>query len=397
MAKGHIGATPYRFYIGAGKIKAGYLGTARVYSAGSTVTYVVDSGISYTEEVDSGASCLSPRTFTPSKAGWSFVGWRSDIAAAGEVYSSLIMGDNPITLYAVFSRTITVTYQGITAESKLQYYNNGALADPVFSCVQPVIAGWTARGWSIAAEANGGITYGNGATFTRNSDVILYSMYQQTITLSYNGNGVTVANPAQTGTRYYNASSGAVVNPVFTLAACSFTGAGEQFLGWSTDALAAAGLSAGTVVTLDANATYYALWYLPRTLTICDLTWTIFSGSATSLEIVGDAVQTMYGRGEGDNLTFHARSSSLSVKGCATLELPPMTGNGKGGETNHYFKIFNQSGTLIGHIKHEDNWYQTRTFSLAGCISIYFECAATKDKWTSGGAYIQVYGNTKMY
>lgn len=397
MAKGYIGATAYRFYIGDGKIKAGYLGTARVYSAGSTVTYVVDSGITYTEEVDSGASCLSPKTFTPSRSGWNFVGWRSGIEATAEVYNSLIMGDSPITLYAVFSQTITVTYQGIATESKFRYYNNGVVANPAFSRAQPAIAGWTPRGWSTGAAGNGGITYGNGATFTRDSNITLYSMYQQTVTLSYNGNGVDVSNPAQTGTRYYNAGSGAAVNPAFTLAACSFIGAGEQFLGWSTDANAASGLSSGTVVTLDANTTYYALWYLARTLTICDLTWTLIGGSATSLEVVGDGVQTIYGRGNDDNLTFYARSSTIPVKGCATLELPPMTGNGKGEDMNHYFKVYNQSGALIGHIKHEDNWYQTRTYSLAGCTGIYFECAATKEKWTSGGTYIQVYGSIKMY
>ena len=78
MAKGYIGGIPCKAYVGGTKIKAGYMGASRVYSAGSTVTYMVDKGVSYVEEVDSGASCLSPATFVPSRAGWHFVGWRSD-------------------------------------------------------------------------------------------------------------------------------------------------------------------------------------------------------------------------------------------------------------------------------------------------------------------------------
>ena len=69
MAKGFIGVSGYKGYLGAIKMKKGYIGATRVYSAGNVVTYHVDSGVTYQEEVDDGESCLSPKTFTPAKSG----------------------------------------------------------------------------------------------------------------------------------------------------------------------------------------------------------------------------------------------------------------------------------------------------------------------------------------
>lgn len=69
-----IGNQKVKLYIGNTPVKKAYLGATLVYSRGSTCTYYVDSGTVYTEEVDEGASCLSPKTFTPAKSGWTFVG-----------------------------------------------------------------------------------------------------------------------------------------------------------------------------------------------------------------------------------------------------------------------------------------------------------------------------------
>ena len=69
-----------------------------VYSAGKMVTYMVDSGISYQEKVKKGQSCLAPTTFTPSKSGWTFAGWREDSTASGSVLSEKVMERSPITL-----------------------------------------------------------------------------------------------------------------------------------------------------------------------------------------------------------------------------------------------------------------------------------------------------------
>ncbi len=330
-------------YAGMQKIKMAMYQGKKIWSAGSTVTYMVDTNVSYTEEVDSDASCLSPKTFTPSKAGWSFVGWREDRTASASVLGSKVMADSPVTLYAVFRAGVTVTYYNnstsASSTSGYRYYNNGSVVNPSFQLTQTSSSGWTARGWSTSNQGNAGITYANGAAFTRDSNVTLYGlyqqsitvtyynnstsasrttgtrywapagyinpsftltqaglsgwtargwstgtagnsgitynngaaftrdsnttlygMYQQTITLSYNGNGASGGSTAaQSGTRYYN-SNGATVNPSFTLRANGFARTNYSFAAWALGSAGGTQYKTGTSVTLTANTTFYAYW-----------------------------------------------------------------------------------------------------------------------------------------
>ncbi|MDE6167494.1 MAG: InlB B-repeat-containing protein [Acetatifactor sp.] len=218
--------------------------------------------------MDYGASCLSPKTFTPAKSGWIFVGWRSDTALNPDVYKSLTMGDNPVTLYAIFQQTITVTYyNGSTAASSAtgkRFYNNGKVANPSFTLNQAALFGWTARGWSASGTANSGITYNNGAAFTRDSNVTLFGMYQQTITLTlYNGSS-SAAN--QSGTRYHCPGSGSTVNPAFTVTPAALSG--WSFNGWavSSGATAAIAYSSISNTAFSANTTLYGRYSQPITL-----------------------------------------------------------------------------------------------------------------------------------
>ncbi len=250
--------------IGAAKVKKMYRGDVKVYSAGNICTYHVDTGITYQEEVDEGASCLSPKSFTPAKAGWTFLGWRGDASANANIHHSLVMGDGPVTLYAVFRQVVTVTYyNGSTAAgstSGYRYYNNGNVANPSFTLTQAALSGWSARGWSTSAAANGGIAYANGAAFTRDSNITLYGMYQQIITLSYNGNGATGGSvAAQTGIRYYN-SNGAVINPTFTVSANAFSRTGYIFQHWRLNGTTGTVYTPGGTIAPGANSILYAEW-----------------------------------------------------------------------------------------------------------------------------------------
>ena len=134
----YIGTKKSKLFLGDNKIKKIYVGTEKVYSSGNIVTYYVDTNIMYQEEVDSEASCLSPTTFTPELSGYTFVGWREDAVASGEVLSSKVMGDEPISLYAVFKKTFTLSFANNYASggatnpvSGNQYYNNGNIVNPV--------------------------------------------------------------------------------------------------------------------------------------------------------------------------------------------------------------------------------------------------------------------------
>ena len=243
------------------KVKKWNHNGVRVFTAGSTVTYYVDSGTSYTEEVDSEASCLSPKTFTPTKSGWTFVGWREDKTASSSVLSSKVMGDSPIVLYAVFKKAVTVTYYNnsttASSTSGYRYYNNGNVVNPSFTLTQASKSGWSAVGWSTSNAGNGGITYNNGTAFARDSNVTLYGRYNQTITVTYY-NGSTSASTTS-GTRCYN-SSGNVVNPSFTLTQASKSGWTAR--GWSTGTAGNSNIYVNNAnsFTRDSNITLYGMY-----------------------------------------------------------------------------------------------------------------------------------------
>ena len=241
-----------------------------VYSSGSVVTYLVDTNTSYQEEVDDGDTVLSPKTFTPAKSGWEFVGWKQDNTANNSVLNSLTMGDNPVTLYAVFRQAVTVTYyNGNTTKQTAtgyRYYNNGNTVNPTFTIAQTNISGWTARGWSTAAAGNGAITYNSLNNTTITANVTLYAMYQQIITLSYNGNGATVGSTGgSSDIRYYNSGSNAYVNPTFTVASNGFTYGTATFTGWNLNGTT---YQPGNKITLAASATLTATWLFESPLYI---------------------------------------------------------------------------------------------------------------------------------
>lgn len=209
MSKGYIGATTYKGYIGDVKMKKGYIGTTMIYSAGNVCTYIVNTGVTYQEEVDDGMTCLSPKTFTPSLYGWSFVGWREDKTASGSVLTNKLMGDNPITLYAVFRQAITLTKianKSTTTSTGYKYYNNGNIANATLSISDPSVSGATFKGWSTNTSAT--VAYAPGTksiTLSGNTTIraiLKYNDITQSVARVYNtgewiGPGTSLNNATQ--------------------------------------------------------------------------------------------------------------------------------------------------------------------------------------------------------
>lgn len=264
-----FGITDLKIALGDEEIGKISLADVLVYASGSTVTYYVDSNASYTEEVDSEATCLSPKTFTPAKDGWTFVGWREDTTASSSVLSSKVMGDSPITLYAVFRQTVTVTYHNnstnASTTSGTRYYNNGNVVNPSFTLTQDTRNGWSARGWSTGTIGNAGVTYSNGVEFERDSNITLYGLYQQTVTVTYYTVSDTTKKTA-TGMKYYN-SSGNTVNPRFTI---NPTGYGMEwtFRGWTTGITANANVKYESINNTEIVSSVTLYIVLQQTITL---------------------------------------------------------------------------------------------------------------------------------
>lgn len=111
--------------------KKAFVNGVQTYSAGNTVTYVIDSGVMTTEEVEQGATCLNPSVI-PTKTGWIFAGWCEDNSKADSdiLLDERVMGDDPVTLYALYQKDITLSYAGngstggsTESETKTAYFN----------------------------------------------------------------------------------------------------------------------------------------------------------------------------------------------------------------------------------------------------------------------------------
>ena len=255
-----------RWYVGNVKVLKGYQGTNLVYSVGNKVTYYVDNNENYVEEVDWGNSCLSPVSFEPVKTGWTFVGWREDNLALNSVLTDKLMGDNPVSLYAVFQKDITLTiYNGITnpaQQSGTRYYNNGTVANPKFSISPASINGWNFNGWCTSPAVDAAIIYPsiNNTEFSDSTSV--YSKYSQIITLTtYNDSSVPTAHY---GTRYFN--TGNYSNPRFTVTAMAKSG--WNFNGWCTSPAVDAAIIYPSISNfeLSANLTLYGKYSQTITL-----------------------------------------------------------------------------------------------------------------------------------
>lgn len=189
---------------GSNKIKKGYYMGNKIYSSGSVVTYYVDSASVYSEEFDEGENVLSPRGFTPSKSGdYQFAGWRTDKVPSADVLSGMVMADIPITLYAVFKQTITLSYNGngntegsVAAQTKTLYYNNGNYAYPAFTLAEN---GFSKNehifcGWTMGSPA--GTRYASGASVTLSSNTTFYAeWYRLVIPFEYTGGIQTFTVP----------------------------------------------------------------------------------------------------------------------------------------------------------------------------------------------------------
>ncbi len=228
-----------------------------------TVTYYVDTSTVYTSKLKKGADALTDLSFTPTKSGYTFVGWREDTTASSSVLSNEIVGKTDITLYAVFAKAITLTYYASTSaasETGLLYYNNGNAAYPTFTVDDPGLDGWTFLGWTTSTSATGTVSYTSISNRTFTASVTLYAKFSQTITLSYSGNGSTSGSvSSQTGTRYYN-TKGNYSNPTLTLASNGFTKTNYSFTAWAMGSTSGTQYAAGASVTLSASTTFYAIW-----------------------------------------------------------------------------------------------------------------------------------------
>lgn len=155
----------------------------------------------------------------------------------------------------VYTAGKMVTYMvdsGVSYQEKVKKWQS-CLSPTTFT---PEKSGWTFAGWREDSTASGSVL---SSKVMERSPIMLYAVFKQTITLSYNGNGATSGSTAsQSGTRYYN--NGNINNPSFTLRNNGFERTYYNFQKWALNSASGTQYSAGASITLSGNSTMYAVW-----------------------------------------------------------------------------------------------------------------------------------------
>lgn len=150
------------------------------------VFYNIDTGIVYSEEYRKSQNILNPESFTPTKEGYTFIGYRTDKTASKEVFDTLLMGEEDISLYAVFAKNLTVSFDAnggdtISQTEQLEtIYNNSNNLYPEYTLDltptrnEPI---YTFGGWYM--NSTSGTIYNNEQVVSISSDTIFYAKWNE--------------------------------------------------------------------------------------------------------------------------------------------------------------------------------------------------------------------------
>ena len=201
-------------------------------------------------------------------SGWTKAGWTNSDSG----YSATVADGGSVTLsanatyYSLYTLSITVTYYNnsttasTTSKNRVaNYHSTTTYSNPTFNLTEATVSSWNARGWSTSNTGNASITYNNATNFTRDSNVTLYSLYQRTVTVSYNANSGSGTTQATTGTAYRNAS-GTTINASLTVANNGFTRSQYAFDTWAAGSASGTKYAPGSTYSSTSDVTMYAVW-----------------------------------------------------------------------------------------------------------------------------------------
>ena len=182
------------------------MGEDRVYAAGVKVTYQINTGYALERTVPDREDAIAA---APPAAleGYTFVGWRQDDSAEKKVLSEyIISSEEPVTLYAVFKKQMTIGLMpngGTLAQSGAAesftaycYYNNGnSQSEPTTVPASPYTRkNMSFCGWSIDSLSTPSYKPGELGVFP--ADATLYAMWVTTeYDFPYTGNYVQFVIP----------------------------------------------------------------------------------------------------------------------------------------------------------------------------------------------------------
>ena len=209
------------------------------YNGGTNASKTSDT-VSYGENID--LSVTAEKIVDGDT--WTFVGWAKDADKDGHTgLSSLTMGTSSVTLYAIYSKNVTLTfidYNGTTKttrnESKTIYNKEKAeITAPAIN----TYTGWTPRYWTTGTAADSEENKVNAGAKISNltKNATYYARYYKQITLTFDLNGGSGDVPGDikknVEVNSYNVNT--KKEPSVTMPTVETTKEGHSFAGWKTE------------------------------------------------------------------------------------------------------------------------------------------------------------------
>lgn len=170
----------------------------------------------------------------------------------------------------VYSRTpgiatATITYNVDSGESYTEKIKlDQTILSP--STFVPEKSGYDFVGWREDTEASEYVLTESYATEKKT----LYAVFKKVVTATYNANGGSGTTADSTGNLYYN--NGNVQEARITLRRNAFTYSGKSFIKWAKGSVSGEQYGSDTVVSLDKDTVFYAIWESAYTESVATMT-----------------------------------------------------------------------------------------------------------------------------
>ena len=225
------------------------------------------------------------------KTGYEFVGWNTNKDATSAL-ASYEMPANDVTLYAIYSKTLTATFNYYNSKSETKsvtIYNNATSGSITSPAALGTPSGYTFRHYSTSNAANASKTIDANSAVVLTSNQTYYASYQKTVTLNfyYHSGTDTYANTqtstTATGVQYLGYNN-AIVNSTVSIPS-AVTGS-TGYYGTSYKGVTAA--NSTTPISVNTGTTNYYAYYQ------VGITYYYYNGSTHT---TGTGTRTAYSNG----------------------------------------------------------------------------------------------------
>ena len=287
--------------------------TPIVNLASYTVTYdaTTNGGSTAKQTISTKYKSLVDLTKKAEKTGYEFVGWNTNKDATSAL-SSYEMPANDVTLYAIYSKTLTATFNYYNSKSEIRsitIYNNATSGSITSPAALGTPSGYTFRHYSTSNAANASKTIDANSAIVLTSNQTYYASYQKTVTLNfYYHSGTDIYANTQTSTTasgiQYLGYNNVIINSNVGIPSAVTKSTG--YYGTSYKGVTAANTT--TPISINTGTTNYYAYYQAT------ITYYYYNGSAHT---TGTGTRTAYSNGTNYVTTASAAPTPSSYDGAA--------------------------------------------------------------------------------